>query len=310
MDKRMLRCRSSAINFCAQSLNEKWGNPADPYPWEKNKVHYISELNPFRYAVRKLDAAEFSFEYNPYVTYSLLARCLKWFMETRKSSRNISFEAAALIAGMMLLDKPLSFVTYICVSDYIGGERFKIQGGEYMLTSGEKLMLAHAEILNRARMDFGILLNWRLILADGWGRDLFGERCMPGSLELYCNFMTDELKKRGLEAVKWSELMSKHEDIYKHACEQAEPLAEKLAPWETRRGEIGHDMPDNTGAMTIAKRHIQMRAAEGRVILKEYGQTIVLSTETKKLVRYDNLLVPREDYTHIFAMPFYPHRLP
>ncbi|GEM_PF-5219293 len=269
------------------------------------------EFNPFKYAARKLKSGGFKFERNPYVAYLGIMECLKSFkVAGLKQKARISFESASLIARLMLLGKPLSFVTYICVSDYIGGTRFKIQKGKYELTSGELLMLERVALLKETTAGFGVECDWRLILADGWGMDLFGERCVAGSLDLYCKFMVGELERRGFEAVRWSELMSKHESLYKRGCEEAESFADKLAPWEARRGEVGHDRPDKANALSIAKKHIQMRAAEGRVILEEYGPTIVLSAETKRLARYDNLIVPREDYAHVFCMPFYPHRLP
>ena len=201
-------------------------------------------------------------------------------------------------------------MTYICVSDYVGSTRIKEQKEEYSLTKGECLMLKQAITLRDIALSYKVNCNWRLILADGWGKSLFGSRCIPGALDMYCDFMIREVRKLGLECVKWSDIVEQHKGIYELGCDEVEGNAEKLSFQEALIGEIAHDKPEKDEALKLAKQHIQMRAAESRVILEEYGPTIVLSTETKKLVRYDNLLVPREDYTHIFAMPFYPHRLP
>lgn len=265
------------------------------------------EFNPFLNAARKLKAQGFRQGWNPHPAYMSLIRC---FREMNSAARlRISFEAASLLARLLFLRCPLSFVSYICVSDYVGGTRFKAQNGRYILTSGERIMLERAEQLRDEAQRLGVVSNWRLILADGWGMELFGDRCVPGALDLYCEFIESELRKRGFEAVRWSRLMRIRQD-YENAYLEALPSAEALAAWESKHGEIAHDRPDPRNAGSLAVRHIQMRAAETRVVVAEYGPTLVLSTETRKLVRYDNLLIPRDSYAHLFVMPFYPHRLP
>lgn len=271
------------------------------------------EFNPFMHTARMLKAEGFTQERNPYPGYSALIECLKRFTRTHKGEPvrvRISFEAASLLARLVLLGQPLNFISYICVSDYVGGTRFREQKGKYALSIGEKLMLERAEQLREEAGRRCFAYNWRLILADGWGSVLFGDRCEPGALNAYCEFMSNELRGRGFEAVRWSELMARRNDVYREACTAVEQDAEKLAPWEAKKGEIAHDKPKEKEALRLAKEHILMRAAEGSVILREYGPTLVLSAESRKLARYDNLLVPRRDYAHVFVMPFYPHRLP
>ena len=97
---------------------------------------------------------------------------------------------------------------------------------------------------------------------------------------------------------------------YDEAINLATPRTNELAEWEATKGEIAHDKPDPEKALGLAKGHITMRAAEAYVVTRWFGgPVVVLSTETKKLVRYDNLVAPRDEYAHAFTMPFFPHRL-
>ncbi len=103
--------------------------------------------------------------------------------------------------------------------------------------------------------------------------------------------------------------MGGHHDIYQQSRQEIHQRALELAPWEAEKGEIAHDKPSQDKAHALAYEHICMRAAEGRVAVAAFGDTLVMSTEVPKLTRYDNLLVDRRQYPMLFSMPFWPHRL-
>ncbi|MBI5221152.1 MAG: hypothetical protein HY978_04980 [Candidatus Liptonbacteria bacterium] len=227
----------------------------------------------------------------------------------RKSAvTRVSSEAAAIVAASS--GGTLQAVTYLCVSDYVGGTRWRMQAGCYALTLGEQGIFARAHALREACRSEEISLRWQVILADGWGIDLYGDRVAPGSLDSYCAFMTQEAEARGFTTVRWSTLTDQNRSVYDRAVEQVRSKARELAPWEATKGEIAHDKPAASEALGIAEEHICMRAAESAVVVADRGATLVLSTEGPGLVRYDNLIVPRASYTHLYTMPFLAHRLP
>ena len=264
-------------------------------------------LNPLEKVAKELGLRINNSQAMRYLSFYNAVRSM---VRLQQGSCRISREAAELLAKAVLVGERLSTASFICVSDYVGGPRFVAQARRYELTLGEAEMLSRASALKDLARETQMEFLWTLILADGWGLDLYPERVEPGALDAYCAFMAEECAKRGLQCVRWSEFMAEAGDDYAKAFAVARLSAEKLAVWEASRGEIAHDRVANREhAHEIAMRHIQMRAAEGLIIVAKHGPTVVLSTETRKLTRYDNLLVGRSVYTHVFCMPFYPHRL-
>lgn len=229
--------------------------------------------------------------------------------EREQSACRVDQDAAVLIAKSLLLGSSLSCLTYICVSDYVGSTRYKKQKENFSLTQGERGMFKRASAIRAVCQEKAVDFQWRLILADGWGLYLYGDRILPGALENYCTFMEEQCISQGFIALRWSIIINNHRDSYEMARQQAIKFADELAPWEASRGEIAADKPDPSRAFALAREHILMRAGEGAVMVKAFGPSIVLSTETRRLTRYDNLVVPKKDYPIIFNMPIYPHRL-
>jgi len=229
--------------------------------------------------------------------------------DRHKTRQKIPQEAGRLIALALLTGHPLSSASFICVSDYVGGTRYNLQQGSYALTGGEQRLFKQMTLLRKSLAENRVTLNWRLILADGWGLELYRERVVPGAIDQYCAVMAEHCRGYGFTSHRWSELMEKHVAAYQTAANNVEPIAAQLAPWEAQKGEIAHDRPAPEAKLALATRHIQMRAAEAVGMVAEFGPTLVLSTESQGLTRYDNLVVAKKDYPILHTAPFYPHRL-
>lgn len=235
--------------------------------------------------------------------------CVDALNDLPRRGRCLSQEGAELVAAAVLTRRPLSTCTYICVSDYVGGVRYRAQCGVYALTRGEREMLDRAAWLRQQLALHGVELRWTLVLADVWGLSLYPDRLEPGAIDAYCAFMTGECDDCRFVARRWTELMRSQQEVFDSACAHVCETAEQLAPEEARCGEIGKDHPAAERAVEIAQQHITYRAAEGAVVVRLWGPTLVLSTESKALRKYDNLVVARWQYSAIDAMPKYPHRL-
>jgi len=228
-----------------------------------------------------------------------------------RPGRRVSHEAARIIANSVLLSKPINATTFICVSDYVGGVRYKQQNRNFALTYGEETMFRQLGVLREACDRNNVVLDWRLILADSWGLDLYPDRLIPGGIDAYCAFMAEQCRARGFQAIRWTTLMAEQCRAYEAALEEAQKhITDQMVRWEASVGEIAHDkITDRAKVTDLARRHIEMRAAEGAVLVGCYGPQLVLSTESRSLQRYDNLVVPRSDYPGHDWMPKYPHRL-
>lgn len=270
------------------------------------------KLNPLRRAAKHLGLigpGERSLHELPIQAYLHIYEALRAPARPILSSRFGDINAAMYVARRLLTRTPISAVTYICVSDYVGGTRYRLQGGCYQPTSAERTMLERIQEASSQCARYGYGFQWRLVLADGWGKHLYGDRVFKGALDEYCMFMQNLCEWHGLEAIRWTELMDEHEESYRRGREAIHNHALALAPWEAQKGEIAHDKPDPDKALKLAYEHIAMRAAEGRVVTEAFGPTLVLSTEAPKLTRYDNLLVDKDTYPLLYSMPFWPHRL-
>lgn len=221
----------------------------------------------------------------------------------------LSQEGGEMIGRAVLTSQPISALTYICVSDYVGGERYEAQGFSFSPTGKEAEMFGRAQLLREICRQSGVQLDWRLVLADGWGLILYPERLLPGGIDAYCAFMQEECAKRGFDCIRWTEFMEENSAVYQAARASLDSQIGELIQWELRHGEIAHDKPNKERAPYLAEEHIRMRAAEGAVMVDRFGPTIVLSTESRELRRYDSLVVPRAVYNFVDYMPFYPHRL-
>jgi len=226
-------------------------------------------------------------------------------------SRRFSHDGAALVARALLTNAPLQAITFICVSDHVGSVRYTKQNGNFQLTAGEVEMFTRAERLREICRQHGVALQWRLMLADAWGSEIFNDRVLPGALDAYCTMMTSECARRGLSSLRWTTFMSDNQTLYEAAMLEADALTtDHMVDWEANIGEIAHDkIADKSRARDKARDHIKMRAAEGRVLVQALGAMLVLSTESRSLQRYDNSLVPRSDYPGHDYMPKYPHQL-
>lgn len=270
------------------------------------------KLNPLRRAAKDLgiiQAGDRDVGHLPTQDYLEIYEALRKPIRPIESSRFGGLDAATYIGRSLLTRSPISALTYICVSDYVGGTRYKLQNGNYRLTLAERAMLGQASAIGKICQQRGYQFQWRLMLADGWGKDLYGNRVVPGALDAYCSFMETECIERGFEAIRWSTLMGCHHHIYQQSRAEIHHRALELAPWEAEKGEIAHDKPGEEQALSLAYEHICMRAAEGRVAIAAFGDSVVLSTEVAGLTRYDNLLVSGRRYPLLFSMPFWPHRL-
>jgi hypothetical protein len=228
-----------------------------------------------------------------------------------QGARRLSQEGAMLVARALLLGAPLAAATFLCVSDYVGGQRLRLQGGQFALTPGEQLMFVRAERLRAACAAAGVALQWRLVLADAWGIEIFRERVQPGALNAYCALLADHCDHRNFDCLRWSRFMAERESVFAGALAHVDTVVtDAMVRWEATAGEIAHDkVVDKSAALAKARQHIRLRAAEGPVLVAEYGPMLVLSTESRRLQRYDNLVVPRAQYAGHDFMPKYPHRL-
>ncbi|MFH1426434.1 MAG: hypothetical protein ABIG66_03280 [Candidatus Kerfeldbacteria bacterium] len=221
----------------------------------------------------------------------------------------LSDEGGQLIGRAMLTGKAVSAISYICVSDYVGGDRYKAQGRSFALTVKEADMLARARRLRALFSANGCTLEWRLVLADGWGLVLYPDRVLPGGIDAYYAFMLEQCSSLDFQCIRWTEFMERNSATYRAARESLTDKIDKQLRWELKHGETAHDKPNKNRAEWIAEQHILMRAAEGAVMVDQFGPTIVLSTENRRLRQYDNLVVQRNVYNFVDYMPYYPHRM-
>ncbi len=272
---------------------------------DTRKLNYLRSI-----AIQKniISSGERSYDCLPVEQYWALYNAFLY--STRKNgTQKVNKEVAERIAHAVLCNTELTCITYICVSDYVGGTRYQMQAGTYALTTGERNMFQTVHHIQSVCDIYTVPFRWILILADGWGEFLYGDRVIDGALKQYNNFMVSECSKRNLECLKWSTVMTEFKQTYTSAVNEVSTTAQQLAPWEAQHGEIAHDKPDAEKLHQYAHDHICMRAAEGVVMHKMLGPIIVLSTEGPKLTKYDNLLIQKEQYAHHHTMPFWPHRI-
>ncbi len=266
---------------------------------------------PFRAEAIRLGLlakGERSMDNLPLNEYCTICRLLN---DMPRNGRGIREEIGHMVARAVLTGtKLIRTITFICVSDYVGGVRYREQNGIYAMTKGEQEMLEGIIRLRIALSEMGYTLEWRLILADAWGLELYPERLVEGAVEKYCAFMTELFGAEG-EIHRWTELMEREAGRVEEATRLCQPaINAELLQWESTQGEIAHDKPGSRElARHLSRRHIEMRAIEGWVLVDIFGPMIVLSTEDRGARRYDNLVVPHASYSGINWMPYNPHRL-
>ena len=229
----------------------------------------------------------------------------------RNGGRPLSIEGQRIVASALLDSSPLSALTIVCVS-LTQKKRWNANGDTFNLTLGEVEMFDRAEQVGRVCREAGIDFIWRLCLADAWSVSLFPEETDLAINDAYCTLMADEAHRRGLlPPVRWTTLMREHEKIFVRGLTRARALiTNEMVEEEADRGETRDDAHrDRTLALEAARRHIEWRAAEGVVFTELWGAQLGLSTESHRLRRWDNMVVPCEQYAWHDYMPKYPHRL-
>jgi len=287
------------------------GKPNDTNAKELSMKQKNVKTNPLRGAAIDLglrERGERSVGGLPIDDYSAIFRALN---DIPRKGRGLSDESARIMACALLSKELLWGITPSCVSEHIVSGTRWMQGKAYKPLPKELEMMARAKRLETLCAEHGLTFRWCLILADAWSLTLFPDRVDPERVTAYCSMMIRECQSRGLRAVRWTELMTEHQVLFDRACEGVSPLiTSDLIRFEAFRGETSEDKHDDEAhKLRLAKMHILWRAAEAAVFMTEFGDCLVLSTESRKLQRYDNMLIPRSRYAGHDFMPKYPHRI-
>ncbi len=228
-----------------------------------------------------------------------------------RPGRSLSHEGGQMVARTLLTNTPLRTLSIVCVSLYQQRNRRPTDGSPFVLTRKESEMFAQIEHLRDVCMGVGLTLEWRLILADAWSIQLFPQLVDHEAVNAYCEMMNQECLHRGFTALRWTELMSHHADLWGTALSEARTrITPEMVRLEMVRGETRDDKHLNEEAATQAARtHIEWRAAESLVYVGLWGRQLGLSTESHALRRWDNLAVGRDQYAWHDFLPKYPHWL-
>lgn len=269
----------------------------------------VVHLNPLRQeAVRRglIKPGERSVDALPVEEFRTLTTILN---DLPRPGRPLSAEGQRLVAAALLDNTPLSTLSIVCVS-LTQKKRWTAEGGRFSLTLGEQEMYDRAEHVREACRQLGLVFQWRLVLADAWSVNLFPEATDLAINDAYCSLMATETQRRGLlPPVRWTTLMREKKNLFLRGLELARAeITKEMVRAEAERGETRFDSHrDKDHALELARRHIEWRAAEGVVFTELWGQQLGLSTESHRLRRWDNLVVPREVYPWHDFMPKYPH---
>lgn len=285
-----------------------------PVQERRRRIRDTYQLNPLRaeaIALGLLQRGERDISGLPVTAFRNISRA---FQNLPRPGRALNYDAARMIARTLLTkSNRLSTVSFVCVANYISRTRWPRERPTLALTPNEQYMFERVEELCRVCAAEGVVLEWRLILADAWGLWLFRDRSDTEAIEAYCCFMEAECAARNLAAIRWTTMVASRQDLYDAAVTEIRPAAAEKAEWEAKHGEeVGQTKPQGgigdkkLDKKQLAQRHIEMRAAEGRVILDLYGPTMVLSTEDRGDRRYDHILVDRASYPALDYMPYAP----